>query len=420
MYDSNTIQDLEDLPTLGYDKLPLQSKFFLNAGYQITAMSGKFHTEWGEFGGFKHPDALKYEASAMIAFGANCNFGDQLHPNGEIDQSTYENIGYAFNYVKKIEAFGVEGKPISKLGVWRSFTQACDEGLSKMLLESQIDFDVANFSSDFSEYEGLIFPSETKLSKIEINKVKNFIVNGGAVISLSKSILNFIQNSISEEFGLENLGKSNFDCDYTLVHDLLYPIFVKTPFLNYIPALRTKPLREDEVLADIFNPYFNRTIDHYCSHQNTPFEDSKSGHPAVIKSKNCIFIAHALDKMYHKYGARIHRELLNNCINLLNINPIINVSLPSCARISLLHQEKHNRYALHLLYASPVLRGITNVIEDQVPLFNVEVDFEFPSPIQTVKLMPDNLELEISRTEMKSKVVIPKFTTHCVLLFQYL
>ena len=51
----------------GYDKLPLQSKFFLNAGYQITAMSGKFHTEWGEFGGFKHPDALKYEASAMIA-----------------------------------------------------------------------------------------------------------------------------------------------------------------------------------------------------------------------------------------------------------------------------------------------------------------------------------------------------------------
>ena len=32
-------------------------------------MSGKFHTEWGEFGGFKHADALKYEAAAMIASG---------------------------------------------------------------------------------------------------------------------------------------------------------------------------------------------------------------------------------------------------------------------------------------------------------------------------------------------------------------
>ena len=107
MYEINTFQDLEDLPTMwgGYDKLPLLAKYFLNAGYTITAMSGKFHTEWGEFGGFKHPDALKYEASVMLAFGANCNFGDQLHPSGSLDLSTYENIGYAFNYVKQVEAW---------------------------------------------------------------------------------------------------------------------------------------------------------------------------------------------------------------------------------------------------------------------------------------------------------------------------
>ena len=125
LYESNTIQDLEDLPTSwgGYDKLPIQSKFFINAGYSITAMSGKFHTEWGEFGGFKHPEALKYEAATMVAFGANCNFGDQLHPNGLMDMSTYENIGYAFNYVKEIEAYGKRGKPFSRLGLWRSFNK---------------------------------------------------------------------------------------------------------------------------------------------------------------------------------------------------------------------------------------------------------------------------------------------------------
>ena len=101
MYENNTVQDLEDLPTTwgGYDRLPMQAKFFLNAGYSITGMSGKFHTEWGEFGGFKHPDALKYEAASMVAFGANCNFGDQLHPNCIVDESI-QNIGYAFNYIK--------------------------------------------------------------------------------------------------------------------------------------------------------------------------------------------------------------------------------------------------------------------------------------------------------------------------------
>ena len=94
-------------------------------------MSGKFHTEWGEFGGFKHPDALKYEAAAMIASGANCNFGDQLTSSWFHRFSTYENIGHAYQYVEQIEAYGIGGKPISKLGIWRSFDQDADEGISK-------------------------------------------------------------------------------------------------------------------------------------------------------------------------------------------------------------------------------------------------------------------------------------------------
>jgi hypothetical protein len=91
MYEYNTVQDLEDLPTTwgGYDKLPLQAKYFLREGELVTAMSGKFHTAWGEFGGFKHPNAMKYEAAAMISLGARCNFGDQLHPYGEMDMATY-------------------------------------------------------------------------------------------------------------------------------------------------------------------------------------------------------------------------------------------------------------------------------------------------------------------------------------------
>lgn len=87
-YDLNTHQDLEDLPTTwgGYDKLPLESKYHLGQGTAATAMSGKFHMAWGEFGGFKHPDALKYEAAAMISYGVACNFSDQLHPAGELDK----------------------------------------------------------------------------------------------------------------------------------------------------------------------------------------------------------------------------------------------------------------------------------------------------------------------------------------------
>ena len=146
LYDMNTHQDLEDLPTTwgGYDKLPLDAKYHLGQGVPVTGMSGKFHKAWGEFGGFKHPDAIKYEAAAMISFGASCNFGDQLHPSGEMDVETYRNIGEAYSYIEKIEEYGPGGKPVSNLGIWLTLNNAADHGVVNMLLEMHYDFVVAN------------------------------------------------------------------------------------------------------------------------------------------------------------------------------------------------------------------------------------------------------------------------------------
>ena len=421
MYENNTLQDLEDLPTTwgGYDKLPMQAKFFLNAGYSITAMSGKFHTEWGEFGGFKHPDALKYEAATMIAFGANCNFGDQLHPNGFIDASTYENIQYAYEYVEQIEAYGIGGKPTSRLGLWRSFDQDADEGISKMLLENQVDFDVANLSEDFNKYEVLIFPSKSELPKSVILQVEDFIKQGGSVITFGESVLNFVQDDIAKDFGVKYIGNSDLDCDYTLLKEDLYPIFVKTPFLNYQPAIQVEPLGEAKVLADVFEPYFNRTSKHYCSHQKTPFKETKADYPAIVQNGKCIFIGHALDAMYNKYGARIHRELFYCCLNLQHKNPMLKVDLPSAARINLLHQSNENRYVMHLLYGSPIRRGMTYVIEDLVPLKNTTVAFQLPKKIKSVTLIPSQQNLQITKEGSYCFVTIPEFKTHCALLFHY-
>ena len=421
MYENNSIQDLEDLPTTwgGYDKLPLQAKYFLNAGYPITAMSGKFHTAWGEFGGFKHPDALKYEASSMIASGANCNFGDQLHPNGKIDTSTYSNIGFAYDYIQKIEEFGIGGIPISRLGLWRSFDQECDEGLSKMLLEQHVDFDIANFSENFSEYSVVIFPSKTELSEDQVYKVNKYIENGGAVISLAKSLLNFTKDFKTNNFGVIYLGDSNFDCDYTLVSESLEPTFAKSPFLNYYAAMKVKTFRKVQILGDIYEPYFNRTSEHYCSHQKTPFQDFKSDHPAITKKNNCIFIAHELDSMYHSYGARVHREVFNNCLKLVYNDPLVSIDLPSTARINLLHQKNENRFVLHLLSSAPVQRGLTSVIEDFIPLYNVKVYFKLPKKINHVLLMPDDTRLEVNEDQKGSFVNIPKLNMHCLCAFNY-
>lgn len=73
--------ELESLPTggWGYDHYPMSAAYCRNLGLDFLGMTGKFHTTWGEFGGIKHPNALRYECAAMLANGSKCSVGDQLH-----------------------------------------------------------------------------------------------------------------------------------------------------------------------------------------------------------------------------------------------------------------------------------------------------------------------------------------------------
>ena len=82
----------------------MSAAYCRNLGLDFLGMTGKFHTTWGEFGGIKHPNALRYECAAMLANGSKCSVGDQLHPDGELDESTYELIGKAYAEVEQKEA----------------------------------------------------------------------------------------------------------------------------------------------------------------------------------------------------------------------------------------------------------------------------------------------------------------------------
>ena len=60
--DFDTHLELESLPTggWGYDHFPMSAAYVRTLGKEFLGMTGKFHTSWGEFGGFKHPNALIY------------------------------------------------------------------------------------------------------------------------------------------------------------------------------------------------------------------------------------------------------------------------------------------------------------------------------------------------------------------------
>ncbi len=422
MYENNTVQDLEDLPTTwgGYDKLPIQSKYFLKAGYPITAMSGKFHKAWGEFGGFKSRNALKYEAASMISWGANCNFGDQLHPSGLMDMDTYKNIGEAYAYVEKIEDYGVGGLPSARVAVWRSNDPGHDEGVTRMLLEAHINFNIANVgNNDLSPFDVIIVPGIPCLTKQDAERLNQYARNGGSLLVIGDGALDRKRQNLLLDIGASYLGKGTYDKDYLIVGDKLDDGLVKSPFLCYTPALRVKPTSGTEVLAAIREPYFSRTYGKFTSHQNTPFQLEDAAHPGVIRNGNVIFLAHELDEMYYKHGARLHRDIFINALKLLHKKPMVETELPSAGRISLLHQADQKRYVAHLLYGPPITRGECEVIEDLPMLYNVPVIVDLPVRIKKAILVPEMNELPIRKKNGKLQVTVPNFSCHCAVVFEY-
>lgn len=159
----NTHLELESLPTggWGYDHFPLSARYAQTLGMEFLGMTGKFHTSWGEFGGFKHPNALIYETSLSLANGAHCSIGDQLHPEGQMDEATYTLIGKAYAEVEKKEPWCTNVKSVADVallslescdthsimhaGEWTSLS---DSGVIRMLLEGKYLFDVVDTEAD--------------------------------------------------------------------------------------------------------------------------------------------------------------------------------------------------------------------------------------------------------------------------------
>ena len=416
-----THHELEDLPTSwgGYDKFPTRAKYFANTPKQYLAMSGKFHSAWGEFGGFKHPDAIKFEAACMIAYGARCSFGDQLHPSGAMDRCTYENIGHAYAYVEQIAEYGLDGQPAANLGIWLGGNENEDQGLAKMLMENQLDFLVVDPQQDLARYATIILPGTPFLDATSQAKLTDYLAKGGSVLALGTSCLDKEKTRFLLDVGATYLGPATYENDYLVVgRELTGGGIVTTPFLNYTGALRVK-LTDGQSLARIKEPYFNRTYGTYCSHQNTPNRLEDAAHPGAWRKGQLVYLPHPLADLYYQHGARMHRQFFTNALALIYTNPLVATELPSAGRVNLIHQPAHRRYVAHLMYGSPMLRGRCQVIEDLPTLHNIPVTLAVPESITRAYLAPAKQAVSLQTSGKKVRAMIPSFAGHVAVVFEY-
>jgi len=434
--------ELESLPTggWGYDHFPMSAKYACNLPLDFLGMTGKFHTTWGEFGGYKHPNALRYECAAMLAFGAKCSVGDQLHPNGTLDSSTYEIIGEAYREVRDKEAWCLDAEQVFDIGVLSSEAESgthrdapSDEGACRVLLESHFLFGLIDRTMDFDRYKALVLPDDIRIDPTLKEKLDAYLAQGGSLILSGESGLWKDRAEFAFDLGAEYQGLSPCyppDSESNRGHDYLLPVpdlrapFVDRPQIMYERSHRIV-VNEGTSLGQIFDPYFNRTWEHFCSHQHTPNREDPSGFDCGVQHGAVLYFSHPVFRHYRAYGAVAYREFIVRSIRrFLGEKITLSTNLPSTARVSLTRQPVQNRHILHVLYAPTISRGgvmqlsggnasggkSVEVIEDLPPLHDIEVSLRLP--LSSARLVPDGGEVTVGKNPDGLSVRLPEFSCH--------
>ena len=415
--DRNTHLELESLPTggWGYDHFPLSAAYVRTVkDKDYLGMTGKFHYSWGEFGGYKHPNALIYETALSVANGAGCSIGDQMHPLSELNAATYNLIGKAYSLIEEKEPWLDGAINVADIAVLsaeatiKNRDTKADIGANRMLLENHFLYNFIDETADLSQYKLLILPDVSGYSPEMTEKIKTFAKNGGKIIATGESIVK--DGKFILDFGAEYEGKNEFNPTYFIPE--FDTVNGKTEYVMRCDFNKFTS-SEGEIVAYMQNPYFNRTLEHFCSHAHAPNNPAENFHGAVI-NKNIAYIGWDIFTAYANHGHLCFKELFTYIIKkMLGDETTVFANLPDRAVLTYTTQEKENRHILHLLFAHTPVRGKnTEVIEDTVPLYNVKCSVKCDKKPSSVRLVPSGENLNFNYSEGRAEFTVPEVNIH--------
>ncbi len=431
----NTHLEVESLPTggWGYDHFPMSAAYARTLDMEYLGMTGKFHKSWGEFGGFKHPNALRYEAALSLCNGAKCSIGDQLHPLGFMDEATYKLIGAAYAEVEEKEAWCDHVTAVSDVAVlsqeglfdymhpgevlpgkhsWKGTV-----GASRILLEGKYLFDVVDTEADFENYKVVILTDTGIIDQKLATKLRAFVRAGGKILASGESGLVNDGSGFAFDLGAKYVGKAKYVPAYLRPQFEMNGLW-SAAYCIYEPATEIKAT--GEVIGVREDPYFERTTEHFCSHAQTPNDISKN-FPAITVGPDGAYIAFNVFTEYALTGALIARETVCHVLDLvLGENKTVSTNLPAQGVTTLMHQKAEHRYVNHILYAAPVKRGQrTEIIEDLVPIYDTQVAVKIKETPKSVYLAPQMKDIPFTYENGTVNYKLDKFTCHQMVVIEY-
>ena len=415
--------EVESLPSgfWGYMHYPLFARYVQTLGTDFLGMTARFHKSWADFGGLKNEAALEYEVFSMLATGAKCSIGDQLHPRGALEQPAYDLIGRVYGSVAAKEPWCRGATPVQEVGVlvgvdgWgRDVDLSAEEGAACMLLESQWQFQLVDALADCSAYKAIIVPEDAPVGIDLAGRLREYVGAGGALIVAGRRPLQGNGGRLAGLLGVAEAGEPEYTTHYIEagadlgVADMRHVMY-EAPVLVQIADDTT-------VLARVVAPYFERAWDHFSSHfQTAPAEATEW--PAVTRRGRAVYIASPIFGAYRRHGSRAYRQIVQACLAALVPERAITAGLPTSGQVTLLRQGKN--LVAHLLYYVPERRTRDiDIIEDVVTLPDVALHVRTGKLPEAVYLAPQRQRLNWGYRDGVASVGVPELRGHQMVVFE--
>jgi hypothetical protein len=370
---------------------------------------------------------LRYETALSVAFGAGCSVGDQLAPDGEMDGRTYYIIGAAYKEIEEKEPWLTDSQAVADVAVLSteayrnhivkhssagiSLTKS-DTGAGRILLEGKYLFQVVDCDTALSAYKVLVLPDGIRVDAELEEKLRAFVKGGGKLLATGKSGLFADRDEFAFDLGARFEAEGEFTPSY------MRPTFdnpYNTDFIMYQPQCKVSAVGTEHAAA--IAPYFNRTREHFCSHQHTPSSKQYYG-AGITEGADGIYVAWNIFEDYATKGERIAKEAVCFALDrLLGENKTVTTTLGSAGVTTLRRQG--NRSVLHLLYATPIKRGENiEVIEDLLAVHDIVCAVKAEKAPARVYLAPQMEELPFTCEAGRVCFTVPQMVCHQMVVLE--
>jgi len=426
--------DIEALPTggWGYFYAPAQVRYQRNFGLPVYGMTGRFVSSWADFGGLKLPQQLDVELASLVANAARCDVGDQMPPDGQLDAAVYHVLGKSFGRIKQLEPWLDQAAPVTEAALMIpadamvKVEQSYIFGLVKLMMESHLQFDLVEPGQEWERYKMVVIPDELMPDGKTVERLHQYISLGGSVIVCHNGGLQSeTKQSWLERYGLRFDGQSSFKPAYLVTDDDFVKDMPGYAYALYDGASHWKVQSPARSLAQLGEPMFQRSAEHYTSHRQSPF-DHVSQYSALTISGKVGLVGFPLGGSYYNKGYWIYRAAFNRLLAMVLPSRLIETNAPLSSEITVTYQPankvsgRQERYMIHIINWSSSRKTPAHpeVHEDPVALTDIRVKLNIPLKNVTVKTIVSGKMLQHRSDKYGIEVTIPRILVHEIVCFE--